>query len=440
MAAGAGEAVHRLGDRVRRLAQAASAAAERAFKGDGVKLRAMALTYLSIFAIVPALVVAFSIIQALTGMDKIAGQVHEFLLENLAVGAQASIEPYLEKFTTNAHATSAGLVGFALLIWSAISLISSVDRAVNDLWGIRRRRRLQQQAMTYWVGLTVGPLLLAGSLGLGHAARAWLTGTGLGFLAAVGGVLLTCVFFTSIYQLVPDTRVKPWAAAVAGLVAGVAWEVAKGGYAFAVTRLFRYQVVYGSVAAVPIFLLWIYVSWTLVLFGARLAYLLQYAPALWGGGALSDHPATREALAGRALLQVARAFDAGAVAPDAGLLVRSQGVSLEDLTEVMGPLHRAGLVRSLPDGGWVPGRPLEKISLLDVRAALLGAPPHHPLALKGSVDDVLDHVGEEAARRLAETSFRSLCDVERAAPGTALADASAEARDARSGSPDDLET
>src|SRR5512142_734846 len=165
-----------------RYAPRAIETAARVIEGESVRLRAMALTYISLFALVPALVVAFSVVQAFTGMDRISARVNEFLFENLAVGARATIEPYLTRFVQNAHLTSAGLVGGALLVWSAVSLFSNVDGAVNQIWAIRRRRTLKEQAVIYWVGLTLGPLLLAASAMAGHSARAFLAGTRATFL------------------------------------------------------------------------------------------------------------------------------------------------------------------------------------------------------------------------------------------------------------------
>ena len=428
MAATNGAAGTRWRDDARRLARAAAEAASRALHGESVPLRAMALTYLSIFALVPALVVAFSVVQAFTGVERMADQVHEFLLDNLAVGARASLEPYLERFVSNAHAASAGVVGGALLLWSMVSLFSNVDGAINDIWGVRRRSRLRDQAITYWVGLTVGPLLLAGSIYLGHHARTWLAGTGLGFLAVSGGVLLTCTFFATLYLLVPNTKVSPGAALGAGLVAGVAWEAAKWGYAIAVARFFRYQAVYGAVAVIPTFLLWLYLSWSIVLFGARVAFVVQNAPALWRGGPLADHPTTREALAARIMLEVALAFDAPggeAEAPTPTDLARALRVQPEDVADVVEALRGAHLLRGLASGGLLPGRPLEKITLLDVRLAVRGPAPARPEAEPVAVDRALAEVEAEAGARLAGTTFRALCDEERAREQRVLAEAAA---------------
>lgn len=392
-----------------RTAVAAVRAALHVIQGDAVRARAMALVYITLFALVPALVVAFSVLQAFTGMEKISERVHEFLFANLAVGARTTIEPYLDRFIRNAHATSAGLVGGALLVWSAVTLLQHVERAVNDIWGIHRRRTLAQQAVIYWVGLTLGPLLLAGSLTLGHTAESLLTGFGAKFLVAVSGTLLTCALFATLYLIVPNTRVRIGAALVGGLAAGVAWELAKWGYTFAVGRFFRYHAVYGSVAAMPIFLFWLYVSWTLMLIGARLAYVFQYRGTLLSRGPRGDSAAARELIAGQAMLAVARAFDASEPPLDAGDLATRIGATAEEAGEAVAALRQRGVLLGLADGGLVPARPLEKITLLDVRRAVAGREPTAG-AGAGMLAEILKDIDGKAAEELDRVSFRQLCD------------------------------
>ncbi len=396
--------------RMLRTAPGAVQIALRMLEGETVQLRAMALTYISLFALVPGLVVAFSVVQAFTGMERISDRLHEFLFSNLAVGARATIEPYLDRFIHNTHVTSAGIVGGALLVWSSVSLFQNVDRAVNDIWGVRRRRSITQQAIIYWVGMTLGPLLLASSVMLGHSTRSYLANTRLGFLGTVAGAFLTCAFFAIVYLLVPNTKVRLRNAVAGALVAGIAWELAKWGYTSFVTKSVRYHAIYGSVAAVPIFLVWLYLSWAILLFGARLAFVFQYASALIHG-VHTESRMGKEILAGRALLEVARAFDTGGAAPDPGDVANQLGAAADDVSEVLGALKGAGVVVSLADGGLVPGRPLEKITLLDVRRALTGrAPPPAPAA--GVVAAVVKGVEDEAAERLADVTLRTLCDRE----------------------------
>lgn len=394
--------------RVLRAGWSALGTALRVLESDAVRLRAMALTYITMFALVPALVVAFSVVQAFTGMDRISALVHEFLISNLAVGARDTLEPYLQRFVNNAHATSAGLVGGALLVWSAISLFTNVDAAVNDIWGVKRRRPLAQQAVIYWMGITLGPLLLAGSLTLAATARSFLAGTGIRALAVSGGALLTCAFFSLLYLLVPYTKVRIKAAVVGGLAAGVAWEVAKWAYALGIGGIVRYHAIYGSVAAVPIFIFWLFVSWSILLFGARLAFVVQYATALIRGAPHSTSPTGREILANQAMLQIARAFDRGEPAPDAGEVASRLGSSAEEAGEVLAALRNAGLVVALADGGLVPSRPPERLTLLDVRRALVGGASDLPNA-RGPVAGIIRDVEEQAEERLAAIHFGQLC-------------------------------
>jgi membrane protein len=399
---------------IRRMVRTAPGAVQLAFRmlsGETVQLRAMALTYISLFALVPGLVVAFSVVQAFTGMNRIADRLHEFLFENLAVGARATIEPYLDRFIQNTHLTSAGLIGGAFLVWSSVTLFQNVDRAVNDIWGVRRRRSLAQQATIYGVGMTLGPILLAGSVMLGHSTRAFLVNARAGSLGAAAGALLTCTFFSIVYFIVPNTKVRLRSAVAGGLIAGLAWELAKWGYALFVAKSVRYHAVYGSVAAVPIFLLWLYLSWAILLFGARLAFVFQYASALVQGPH-AESRIGREILAGRALLVVGQAFDGGAPAPDPGEVANELGAVADDVTDVLGALKGAGVVMTLGDGGLVPGRPLEKITLLDVRRALSGK-EGAPGPASSVVAGVFRTVEDEAAERLGEITLRALCDRER---------------------------
>src|SRR6266536_5304542 len=181
----AAERAHRAG----RLAWRKAAPFVRALRGHRLDVRAMALTYMSLFAVVPALVVVFSIVHAFNGIEALWKGVHDFLLANLAVGARTSIEPYLDRFVRNAHATSAGVVGGAFLLYSAVSLFGHVERAINDIWKVRRMRSLPQRALIYWAGFTLTPFLLAGSLTLAHAVETWLAGSPIGQLAARAGAV-----------------------------------------------------------------------------------------------------------------------------------------------------------------------------------------------------------------------------------------------------------
>jgi membrane protein len=163
---------------------------------------------------------------------------------------------------------------------------------------------------------------------------------------------------------------------------------------------------------VPIFIFWLFVSWSILLFGARLVYVVQNASALLAGLPRPGARAGREILAGQLMLHVARAFDRGDPPPDGAEAASQLGAPPDDVDDVLTLLRNAGLVVSVADGGLVPSRPLEKITLEDVRRAMLG---EELPAGRGVVASVLRSVEEEAASRLAAVTLRQLCDGDRGA-------------------------
>ena len=405
MAAGGRE---RLGE-IARIGWLGARNALRALVAEDLRLRALALTTITLVALVPALVVAFSFLSAFAGTDALWRRAQGFLIENLAVGARASIEPVLETFVRNAHATGAGLLGGTILVASAVGLFRYVEKAVNELWGVRRKRTLVQKALIYWAGLTLGPILLSASLAIGHQVQ-HLVGGGWGFAGRAAAWGLTCTFFAVLYAIVPFTKVRLGAAAAGGVVAGASWELAKGLYTWAVGHIFRVNAIYGSLAAIPIFIFWLDISWTLLLFGARVSFVVQHARQLLRAHEPERTPLGRELLAARALLEVARDFRRGSPPPDPGEVAARLEVVVEEVREVLAQLRASELVLEVAGGGLVPGRPLDQLSLADVRRPLAGPPPR----VGGAPGEALlarALVGAESAadQSLGQVSFDELC-------------------------------
>jgi len=378
-----------------------------AFKGEGLKLRAMALTYISIFSLLPALMVTVSMVRSFPDLDRVRLQLQDFLVSNLAVGARDKVQVYLDEYVFGVSAVTPGLLAFALLLASAVVLLAQVEHAVNDIWAVRRRRPRLQRWLTYWAALTIGPLVVAGSIAVAVHAHERLGAPR--FVGQAAGVALTFLFFVAAYLVLPATRVRFWPALAGGIVAGTVFEIAKSAYAWAATNLFRFQAVYGSLAAIFVFLLWLYLSWTIFLFGARLAFVLQHHRALLeqeqGGNALG-----RELLAVRALLEVALAWWDGAEAPDAGEVADRLDAPAEPVREVLAALGEAGFLSESDGGRLAPARPLSRTTMADVRRVIAGPPPRIPgEKLAAKLASLLDE-GEGAAElRLSQTTLEDLC-------------------------------
>jgi membrane protein len=377
-----------------------------AFKGEGLKLRAMALTYISVFSLLPALMVAVSMVRLFPDLDRVRLRIQDFLISNLAVGARDKVPAYLDEYVFGPSAAAPGLLGFALLLVSAVMLLAQVEHAVNDIWSVRRRRPRLQRWLTYWAALTLGPLAAAGSIAIALDAHARLGAPW--FLGQAAGVGLTFVFFVAAYLVLPATRVRFLPALAGGVVAGAAFELAKSGYAWAASHLFRFQAVYGSLAAIFVFLLWLYFSWTIFLFGARLAFVFQHHRALVEkeeGNVMS-----RELLAVRALLEVALAWWDGGPAPDAGEVADRLDAPAEPVREVLAELEEAGFLSESDDGRLTPARPLSRITLADVRNVVAGPPPRTPSEpAAAKLANLLDEGEGAAAEHLSRTTLESLC-------------------------------
>ena len=390
-----------------------------AFKGEGLRLRAMALTYISIFSLLPAVMVTVSMVRSFSDLDRVRLQIQEFLTSNLAVGARDKVQAYLDQYVFGASAMTPGLFGFALLLLSAVALLAQVEHAVNVIWSVRHARPRLQRWLTYWAALTVGPLVMAGSIALALDAHEQLGAPRI--VGQVAGVALTFVFFVASYLILPATRVRFWPALGGGVVAGTAFELAKWVYTWAATHLFRFQVVYGSIAAVFVFLLWLYFSWTIFLFGARLAFVLQHHRALVEQEEGQGNAMGRELLAVLALLEVALCWRDGVKAPDAGEVADRIDAAAEPVRDVLSLLEEAGLLTESDDGRLSPARPLDRMTLADVRRVIAGPPPNaaeggRPAMLAALLDE-----GEgAAAERLSRTTFEDLCRAVRGTPGPPL--------------------
>jgi membrane protein len=233
---------------------------------------ASSLAYTTILSIIPLLAVSFSIFQAFGGLDKLYATIEPVVINNLAEGSSEEVMVQIRHFIGNIHAGALGAGGMVGLIFTCMSMLFSAEKAINRVWNAPMNRTLFQRVSSYWLLITLGPLAMAFMLGAGISAQIPLTrylpsGTG-GFLLAIG------LFFVT-YKFVPHRRVHWMPALIAAWVTAVAWNVARLGYAVYTSKVLTYSKIYGSLGAVPILLLWIYIIWVVILSGAALGAALQ---------------------------------------------------------------------------------------------------------------------------------------------------------------------
>lgn len=351
-------------------------------RSEPITLRAAALTYLTILSLIPLLAVIFSVFQAIVGTKALQGQLQDYILENLAVGARESFQRYIETYIQKATGAALGGFGFVFLLFSSVSLLANIEAAFNAVFRAPRPRPLVLRIGIYWALLTLGPILLSLSIaGTAFLERSHALGSVRHVASIVLPLLVTCGSFTLLYLILPAVQVKRRSAVIGAFVAGTAWEVAKIVYAFISARAVRRDAIYGSLSAIPTFLLWTYVSWIIVLFGARIAYAAQAEHLILKPGDVPN-PLERELLVARVMRAVSKAFHDGEPPPGVRILSGLLHADEALIRSALDALAAKSLVREVTEGGWTPTRPLERIPLSEVRAAARGLverpAPHEP--------------------------------------------------------------
>lgn len=258
-------------------------ALRRFYNGNGLQA-AGALTYTTLLALVPLMTIAFAIFSAFPAFQAVQDRIEILLFENLVPEVGLVVRSHITEFARNA--TNLTAVGVVALAVSAVLLLSTIESVLNAIWRVDRERPLLTRLLIFWTVLTLGPVLLGASFTLttGVFDRIWQLATensvyvpiaigdeGWNIGSRALAALLQTVAFTVLFLLVPARPVRLSDAAVGGAVAGVALEILKWGFRIYLIGFPSYQAIYGALAAVPIFLIWLYLSWTVVLIGAVFA-------------------------------------------------------------------------------------------------------------------------------------------------------------------------
>ena len=246
---------------------------------DRLNASAAALTFVTLFALVPLLTVTLSIASALPAADNIEDKLSEFLLQFLLPESSTQVIEYLSTFISQARSLTA--FGVIILLVSAILMLRNVEKAFNDIWRNRANRRPLASFLLYWAVLSLGPAAIGFGLGIRAYLFAATNDWGGVDLYGLGSVLISLLPFvisamglTFLYVVVPNCQVPLRHAMIGGVFAAVTFTVARMLFT-AVMAQSSYTLVYGAFAAVPLFLLWIYVTWIIVLIGGVLAHSLS---------------------------------------------------------------------------------------------------------------------------------------------------------------------
>ena len=258
--------------------------------------QAAALSYHTIFGIVPLAIVMLLIFQSFAAYEDVGQNVKSLIYDHLNLSGIKStlpggeekmltdfIDDIIEGFFTGLDKGSLTMVSGILVIWAALALLSTIEKAFNNIWHVARGRSFLHRIINYWAILTLGPLLLGAGLYIStqYAALGQLQKTLLSHIGpAVLSYIVATVAFFLLYFVLPNTKVHAKAAIWGAAVAALVWTVAKWGFGEYVTVFIPYSNVYGIVGLVPLGVLWIFITWLIVLFGLQLTFTTQHLKTL----------------------------------------------------------------------------------------------------------------------------------------------------------------
>ncbi|NIP16961.1 MAG: YihY family inner membrane protein [Xanthomonadales bacterium] len=336
----------------------------RHFRQDRCFEEAASLGYTSLLAIVPLLAVVFGVASAFPVFDHWTGQLQSFIFDNFVPASGQQIQEYIAGFLGSVSRLT--LPGTFFLILTALLLMVRIEKAFNRIWRVPAPRGLVNRIVMYWAVLTLGPMALGAATALSIQPVFEFVGVEDVDPTAwrpVGIFLLTWLAFTLMFLLVPNRRVRVVHAATGALVSAALFSLAKTGFVAFIGRA-SFNVIYGTLATIPIFLFWLYLVWVVVLLGASLAASLTTFSDRRG-----EWRWPREwefLLAFRLVGHLWQAQTEGRAMSFEEILQSEQGIPDSLLKRLLENFIGAGIVTQDQDSNWLLTRDLDTVSLMDL--------------------------------------------------------------------------
>jgi len=245
------------------------------FVDQGCFNKAAALSYTTLFSLIPLLAVSFAVFSAFPVFNEVSQKVQQLIFENFVTSSARNIHDYLLAFVNQTAHLS--IIGMAILLVTAVLLVFSMESIFNNIWQIARRRHGIAAFLLYWAVITLIPI----GISLIAIAATDVLSLPLSEVSAVKGIIQTLlpycgtfIAFFLLYFSLPNCKVPKSSAAIGALVATVLFEIARYGFAIYVTTFTNYRLVYGALAVLPTFLAWLYITWLVILFGVVISYIL----------------------------------------------------------------------------------------------------------------------------------------------------------------------
>lgn len=362
------------------------------FFNDKCILRAGSLAYASLLAMVPVTAIFFFFMTKFDAFGDIQIKVEDLLFNNIAPAWTDVIRQYITEYTQNINLL--GAFGFITLFVMAIFLFITIEHTINDIWHAKQRRPFLSKFIAFWTVLTFPPFLVfVSSYVAAKMSSQEIDVFSLRFLP----YFLNWFAFWFAYQYIPYTQVRFRAAFIGAVVSGTLWQLAKGGFNWYIIHMTAFDKIYGSLGAVPVFLLWLYLTWLIVLFGAEVAYAVQY-PRVKSDLTRDELASYLDFYAVRAMAEIARRFNAPEDNKQSTIdALRGIGIPPEILGDILNRLSERQLIVYTEDKDYVLARQPSSIMVREVVEAVTGKKMLAPESAKDAVSKRLRKTFREIA-------------------------------------------
>jgi membrane protein len=356
----------------------------REFSEGQVNLRAMSLVYTTLLSLVPLLAVSFSVLKAFGVHNLLEPLLTNFLTPLGPRGVE--ITERVIGFVENLRVGVLGSLGLALLIYTVVSLIQKIEDAFNYIWKIKKPRSLARRFSDYMSVILVGPVLIFSAIGLtasimssGVVQRIIAMepfGTAVFYMGKLIPYVFVCAAFTFIYIFVPSVKVRFRSALVGAIFAGVLWQSAGWGFASFIVTSTKYAAIYSGFAILIMFMIWLYISWLILLVGAQVTFYHQYPQFLFvKKGELLLSSRLKERLGLLVMFLIGSNHYQDGPPCTLNTLVGRLGLPVEPVQDVLTVLEKSRLVVESADepAAYLPGKDIETITLREVLEAIRAA-------------------------------------------------------------------
>jgi len=392
----------------------------RDFLDDGCFIHASALSFTTILSLVPFFAVTFAVLKGLG----VPNTLEPFIIEQMAAGSEEVVDRIIS-YINNTNMKSLGAIGLVLLLFTVISLLGNIEATFNSIWGVKETRSIYRKFSDYLSVVISAPLLLLAATSVtttlqSQAVVQWfIRKTYFGDLLLFGFRLVPYlsiwVAMVFLYIFIPNTKVRFKSALIGGVLAGTSWELAQWGYIHFQVGVARYNAIYGTLSLLPIFMIWIYTSWLIVLFGLEVVYAHQNIRTF----RREDRHATinyasREMLTLIILLNIAEAFYHEQPPWQLEQLAEELDLPVRVVREIVEAMVAAGyLVETAGEQpAYLPARELEHIQVSGVIATLKNAGdvwmPTRLTRERSVLEGVLAKVEASSSTALAEITLKEL--------------------------------